>query len=59
MAVQHVANTATAQEIATCVREHGHVVIDKLVPSETMDRIETELQPYFSATPFEIGRAHV
>lgn len=52
MAVQHVANTATAQEIATCVREHGHVVIDKLVPSETMDRIETELHPYFSATPF-------
>ena len=52
MAVQHVARTATAGEIAACVREHGHVVIDELVTAEVMDRIELELQPYFDSTRF-------
>ena len=52
MAVQHMAGTAPVAEIAACVREHGHVVIDELVPPAVMDRIETELQPYFDATPF-------
>lgn len=52
MSVKHLARTATVDEIAACVREHGHVVIDELVSAEVMDRIEAELQPYFDATPF-------
>ncbi len=52
MAIQHVARTATVGEVVACVREHGHVVIDELVPVEMMDRIEAELQPYFDSTSF-------
>lgn len=52
MSVQHLARTATVEQIAACVREHGHVVIDELVPVAVMDRIQAELQPYFDATPF-------
>ncbi len=52
MSVKHLAKTATASEVAACVREHGHVVIDELVPIEVMDRIDAELQPYFDSTPF-------
>lgn len=52
MAIQHLSRTATITEIVACVREHGHVVIDELAPSETMDRIQTELQPYFDSTSF-------
>ena len=52
MAVRHLDRTATVAEISACVREYGHVVIDELVPAETMDRIDTELQPYFDSTPF-------
>ena len=52
MALKYVERTATADEIATCVREHGCVIIDELVPVELMDRIETELQPYFDSTAF-------
>ena len=52
MAIQHVSRTATVAEVVACVREHGHVVIDELAPGETMDRIQTELQPYFDSTTF-------
>lgn len=52
MTIQHVTRAATVADVATCVREHGHVVIDELVPAEVMDRIETELRPYFDATSF-------
>jgi len=40
-----LARTATVDEVAACVREHGHVIIEKLVPVELMDRIEAELPP--------------
>lgn len=52
MTVQHLPNTATVTEIVACVREHGHVVIDQLAPTETMDRIQAELQPYFDSTAY-------
>ena len=52
MTVQHMSRTATVAEVVACVREHGHVVIDELAPSETMDRIQAELQPYFDSTPY-------
>ena len=62
MALQYLAKTATADEVAARVREHGHVIIDKLVPVELMDRIEAGLQPYFDATAFghlsELGFAN-
>jgi ectoine hydroxylase-related dioxygenase (phytanoyl-CoA dioxygenase family) len=52
MALQHLAKTATVDEVAACVREHGHVIIDELVSVELIDRIEAELQPFFEATAF-------
>ena len=52
MALQHLARTATIDEVAACVREHGHVIIDELVSVELMDRIQAELQPYFDSTAF-------
>ena len=52
MTIQRVASTATVAEVAACVREHGHVVIDELMPVEAMDRIDAELKPYFDSTPF-------
>ena len=52
MTLQHLGRTATIDEIGTCVREHGHVIIDELVPVELMKRIEEELQPYFDSTAF-------
>jgi ectoine hydroxylase-related dioxygenase (phytanoyl-CoA dioxygenase family) len=32
--------------------EHGHVIIDELAPSELMDRIEADMEPYLEATAF-------
>lgn len=52
MALQRLTRAATADEVAACVREHGYVVIDELVPVALMDRIEAELQPYFDSTAF-------
>ena len=50
--LQHLPNTATVEEATACVREHGYVVVDELVPTATMDRLEDDLAPYFEPTPF-------
>ena len=52
MAIQHLPNTATIEEATEVIREHGHVIIDGLVPSAAMDRILTDMQPFIDVTPF-------
>jgi len=42
MALQHLARTTTVDEVAACVREHGHVTTNELVPVELMNRTEAE-----------------
>jgi ectoine hydroxylase-related dioxygenase (phytanoyl-CoA dioxygenase family) len=48
----HLPSSATVEEAAACVREHGYVVIDELVPADTMDRLDADLEPFYAATPF-------
>ncbi|OWQ86242.1 phytanoyl-CoA dioxygenase [Roseateles aquatilis] len=52
MSLIHLPNTAPAQDIHACLREHGYAIIDRLVPPTHMDRIATELAPHMAATPF-------
>lgn len=44
-------NTATAEEISTLLRDHGAVIVERLVDAELCDRVVTELQPWLDATP--------
>lgn len=52
MSLIHLPNTVRATEVERCLREYGYVIIDKLVPQATMDRIADELEPYMEVTPF-------
>ena len=52
MQLQHLPRTATADDVAAHVREHGYAVIDELAPPELVDRIEREVEPYLAVTPF-------
>jgi ectoine hydroxylase-related dioxygenase (phytanoyl-CoA dioxygenase family) len=52
MALIHLASTSTVEEAADCIGEHGYAIIDRLASTEAMDRIETELAPFFESTPF-------
>ena len=46
MNVQHLPNTATIEEATAVVREHGHVIIDALVPVSVMDQVLADLEPF-------------
>lgn len=50
MGLQHVSKTATVEEAAEVVREHGHVIIDELATPEAMDELVSEMQPYIDAS---------
>jgi ectoine hydroxylase-related dioxygenase (phytanoyl-CoA dioxygenase family) len=52
MRVEHLPNTATVEEATEVLREHGHVIIDELVPASVMRQIEEEMQPYVDASPY-------
>lgn len=52
MKLQHLPNTASAEEVTEVIREHGHVIIDALVPGAVIDQILADMQPYMDATPF-------
>jgi ectoine hydroxylase-related dioxygenase (phytanoyl-CoA dioxygenase family) len=52
MAVQHLPRTTSVEEASACIAEHGYVVIDELVPPETMDRLEAEVEPHLEATAY-------
>jgi len=52
MELQKLKNTATSEEVAACIREHGYAIIEELVPSSTMDQLAEELAPYVEKSPF-------
>ena len=52
MKLQHLPNTATVEEAVAVMREHGHVIIDDLVPVSVVDQILADMQPYIEVTPF-------
>lgn len=52
MRAQHLPNTATIDDATEVVREHGHVIIDALVPAETMERVLEDMQPFAESAKF-------
>lgn len=52
MKLQHLPNTATIEEATAVIREHGHVIIDKLVSSPVIDQILADMKPYTDVAPF-------
>lgn len=59
MSIQHLPNTASVEQAAAVLREHGHVVIDELMPSDVMDQLVAEMQPYIDETPFSESEGFV
>ncbi|MEV0048320.1 phytanoyl-CoA dioxygenase family protein [Nocardia rhamnosiphila] len=55
-ALQRLPDTATVEEVSAVLREHGHVIIENLASSETIDQIIHETQPYTDASTY--GNAH-
>ena len=43
---------ADPDDLAACLRKHGCAIVERLVPSCLMDRLDAELRPYLDATPF-------
>ena len=58
MTLQHLPRTATVEQALTALNDQGGVVIDGLVPAETVDRFETELSPWIEATPHGNDAGH-
>lgn len=52
MKLQHLPDTATVEEATEVIREHSHVIIDKLVPGSVVDQILADMQPYLEVAPF-------
>ncbi|MFA5119920.1 phytanoyl-CoA dioxygenase family protein [Zavarzinia sp.] len=46
MKAVHLPSTATPEEVAAALREHGYCIVDNLVPEALMDRIDAEMGPY-------------
>ena len=51
MEVPRVGSDATVDEVEEALRASGCVVVERLVPIEHMDRIESDLEPFLDATP--------
>lgn len=52
MSLQKLKNSASAEDVAACIREHGYAIIEELAPASTMDRVAEELSPYIEKSPF-------
>lgn len=52
MPLSHLPASASIDEIADCLRENGHVIIDELAPVSLMEEAESELSPYLEAAHF-------
>lgn len=50
MAVEHLSNTSTGDEIAAVMARDGCVVVDELVEAEVLDTAADELSPWLAAT---------
>lgn len=44
--------TATTDEVADSVREHGYAIIEKLMTESIMDTLYREISPYLESSPF-------
>ncbi|MFF1945985.1 phytanoyl-CoA dioxygenase family protein [Rhodococcus qingshengii] len=49
--LNHLPSTASADQVASSLREDGYVIVDNLASQEQMDRLSAEIQPYIDATP--------
>lgn len=52
MELQHLPNSATVEEVTEVLREHGHVIIDRLVSPSVMDQVLADMQPFIDVAPF-------
>jgi len=43
--------SATAEEIAAALRDHGAVIVEQLLDATTCDRLQAELEPWVATTP--------
>jgi ectoine hydroxylase-related dioxygenase (phytanoyl-CoA dioxygenase family) len=50
--VRHLPPTTTPDEIAAVIAADGCVVVDRLAPTDLLDRVDTEMAPYVEATPY-------
>ncbi len=50
--LEHLPADADAQTVTRFLKRDGAVIVDRLVPTSTMDAIIDEMQPWFDATPF-------
>ena len=44
--------SATAEEVAAAIRDHGAAVVERLVDEATCDRVVEEMAPWIDATPY-------
>lgn len=52
MTLRHLPRTATVEQATSALREDGCVIIDELLSKDTLDRLESELEPLIEATAF-------
>ncbi len=52
MSLLHLPPTATAEEVADNLQQHGYAIVDDLAPSGLMDRIQAEMAPHVEVTPY-------
>ncbi|WP_111895361.1 phytanoyl-CoA dioxygenase family protein [Acinetobacter sp. MB5] len=45
-------NTATSEEVAKALKEHGHCIVENLVAAEVMDRIAEEMSEFITTSPY-------
>ncbi len=45
-------NTATSEEVAKALKEHGHCIVENLVAPEVMDRIAEEMSEFITTSPY-------
>lgn len=50
--LNHLPATARPEQITSCLREDGYVIIDNLVPGSQMDRVAEDLAPYVEGTAY-------
>ena len=48
----HLPATASVDQVASALKEHGYVIVDNLVSNGVMDQIRDELAPYIEASAF-------
>ncbi len=52
MPLLHLPSHASPEEVAEALKTEGYAIVDELVPPALMDRIEAEMGPHITATPY-------